>query len=51
MTQSIVYDETKPKIPNRAVSYRKKGEIYEDVDYTPLNLIYGDGSINSRSKI
>lgn len=47
MTQSIVYDETKPKIHNRAVSYQKKGESYEDVDYTPLNLIYGDGSINS----
>lgn len=47
MTQSVVYDEAKPKIANRAVSYRKKGETYEDVDYTPLNLIYGDGSINS----
>jgi CubicO group peptidase (beta-lactamase class C family) len=47
MERSAVYDETKPKIINRAVSYQKKGEIYENVDYTPLNLIYGDGSINS----
>lgn len=47
MTQSVVYDETKPKILNRAVSYQKQGDAYKDVDYTPLNLIYGDGSINS----
>jgi CubicO group peptidase (beta-lactamase class C family) len=47
MTQTVVYNEKKPKISNRATSYRKKGDIYEDVDYTPLNLIYGDGSINS----
>lgn len=47
MSQTVVYSEKKPNVPNRAVSYQKKDDIYEDVDYTPLNLIYGDGSINS----
>jgi CubicO group peptidase (beta-lactamase class C family) len=47
MTQTVIYNETKPKVSYRAISYRKKGEVYENVDYTPLNLIYGDGSINS----
>jgi YVTN family beta-propeller protein len=47
MTQSVVYNEKKPKVPNRAVSYQKTDDAYADVDYTPLNLIYGDGSINS----
>lgn len=50
MRESAVYDETKPKIANRAVSYQKKGENYEIVDFTPMNLIYGDGSINSTIK-
>lgn len=47
MTQSIVFSEKKPKILNRAISYQKKNDAYADVDYTPLNLIYGDGSLNS----
>lgn len=47
MRGTAVYGETKPKIANRAVSYQKKGENYEIVDFTPMNLIYGDGSINS----
>lgn len=47
MTQTVVYNEKKPKISNRALSFRKKGDVYANVDYTPLNLIYGDGSINS----
>lgn len=47
MKQSVVYNETKPKVTNRAKSYQKKGEVYENIDYTPLNLIYGDGSLNT----
>lgn len=50
MRETAVYDETKPKIANRAVSYQKKDENYEVVDFTPMNLIYGDGAINSTIK-
>jgi CubicO group peptidase (beta-lactamase class C family) len=45
MTETSVYDETKPAIPNRASSYRSKGDAYEEIDYTPFNLIYGEDNV------
>lgn len=49
MNDSVVFDQTNPKIKNRATSYaRGSGEkSFENIDYTPLNLIYGDGAVNT----
>lgn len=47
MTNTLVYSEARPKIPNRAISYAFQGTAYKNVDYSPLNLIYGDGNVNT----
>ncbi len=47
MKSTLIADETKPKIKNRAVSYGFEAGKYVDADYTPLNLIYGDGNVNT----
>ncbi len=47
MTETAVYDETKPKIPNRAASYRLDGSKFANIDYTPLNGIYGEDNVVS----
>ncbi len=47
MNHTLVSDETRPKIKNRAISYRMEAGKYTNADYTPLNLIYGDGNVNT----
>jgi len=47
MTHSLLYDETKPIVQNRASSYSWTNGKYENVDYTPLNSIYGEDGIYS----
>lgn len=47
MERSVVYDETRPVIPNRAASYTFKEGTYKEVDYTPLNMIYGEDNVYS----
>jgi CubicO group peptidase (beta-lactamase class C family) len=45
MDHSFVYDETRLKVEKRATSYSWKKGRYQDVDYTPLNFIYGEDGI------
>jgi CubicO group peptidase (beta-lactamase class C family) len=47
MKSTLVADESRPKIKNRAISYGLDAGKYENADYTPLNLIYGDGNVNT----
>jgi CubicO group peptidase (beta-lactamase class C family) len=47
MNNTLVSDETRPKIKNRAISYGPDGGKFVNADYTPLNLIYGDGNVNT----
>ena len=47
MNNSILYDETRPKVTNVANSYKLEGGVYKDIDYTPLNAIYGEDNIYS----
>ena len=47
MKSTLVADESKPKIKNRAISYGMEAGKFENADYTPLNLIYGDGNVNT----
>jgi hypothetical protein len=46
MNQTVVLDESKPMISNRALGYRKKSDsTFELYDYDPLNYIVGDEGI------
>lgn len=47
MTHSVVHDETKPDIPNRAIGYAPDGDGFARDDYDPLNVIIGSGGIYS----
>lgn len=47
MNNSLLYDETRPAMPGCAISYTFEGETYQDVDYTPLNQLYGHDGIYS----
>lgn len=47
MTATVVLDETKPIISNRALGYKKIDKSYKLFDYDPLNYIIGDEGIYS----
>lgn len=45
MSRSLLYDETRPPVSNVATSYQRERGAYRDIDYTPLNVIYGEDNI------
>ena len=45
MKRSRLYDETRPTIKNRAMSYKLTEGVYQDIDYAPQNAIYGEDNI------
>lgn len=45
MKRTLLYDETRFKLSNVATSYILKRGVYQDIDYSPLNLIYGEDNI------
>jgi len=51
MDRTFIYSKTAdnqdPVIRERATSYDRGWYKYHDIDYTPLNYIYGDGNVNS----
>lgn len=47
MDRTIVVDETKPSVKNRAFGYRMLNKKWELYDYDPLNYIVGDEGIYS----
>lgn len=49
MKKALLADERKQHIPNRAHSYATKNSQI-DIDYSPLNRIYGDGNINASAR-
>jgi CubicO group peptidase (beta-lactamase class C family) len=47
MTSSLLDDETRPALGKVATSYTLKDGSYKDIDYTPVNLIYGEDNVFS----
>jgi CubicO group peptidase (beta-lactamase class C family) len=47
MFDSVVYDERRPIVRNRAKSYSWTEGRYHNIDYTPLNFVYGEDGIYS----
>lgn len=47
MENTVVLDETKPTVKNKAVGYKKIRDKYQVYDYDPLNYIVGDEGIYS----
>jgi CubicO group peptidase (beta-lactamase class C family) len=45
MKRSLLYDETRPAIKNRATSYRLREGLYQEIDYAPQNAVYGEDNI------
>lgn len=50
MKNTLVVDETKPEIKNRAFGYTKRNNKWELYDYDPLNYVVGDEGIYSTGK-
>ncbi|MFO0980706.1 MAG: serine hydrolase domain-containing protein [Planctomycetota bacterium] len=47
MRHSLVMDENVQTAANRAISYAREATGFTDIDAHPLNLIYGDGAVNT----
>ena len=47
MDRTCLSDQTRPGIQKLATSYRTEGGAYKDIDYTPVNAVYGADGIYS----
>lgn len=47
MKRTLLTDERRQKVTNVASSYQLKNGSYDQIDYTPLNAIYGEDNIYS----
>ncbi|HNW35079.1 MAG TPA: serine hydrolase, partial [Candidatus Ozemobacteraceae bacterium] len=47
MERSLLYDETRPAVRNRATSYSWRDGAWAETDYAPQNAIYGEDNIYS----
>lgn len=47
MDHTLVVDDARPEVKNKAASYTLQKGRFQNLDYTPVNWIYGDGSLNS----
>jgi CubicO group peptidase (beta-lactamase class C family) len=47
MSATVVTDQIPANVANRAISYAPDGDGFKNVDYTPLNRVYGDGNVNT----
>ena len=45
MKRSLLYDERRPVVRNRATSYRKENGGWTEVNYAPSNAVYGEDNI------
>jgi len=45
MTASLLYDERRPDVPERSLSYSRADTGYAEIDYTPFDAIYGEDNI------
>jgi CubicO group peptidase (beta-lactamase class C family) len=45
MGETVLYDERRPAIPDRASSYTGEGGAFREIDYTPFNAIYGEDNV------
>jgi CubicO group peptidase (beta-lactamase class C family) len=47
MDETLVSDGNVPRVPKRATSYKKEEGRYHEIDYSPLNRVFGDDGVYS----
>jgi CubicO group peptidase (beta-lactamase class C family) len=50
MNDSRVYGAARPEVPGDTLSYTREGEGFRDIDYTPLDAVYGQDGIYSTAE-
>jgi CubicO group peptidase (beta-lactamase class C family) len=50
MTDSRLYETARPNVEGSALGYTREGAGFRDVDYTPMNAVYGQDGIYSTAE-